>query len=152
MHIRPALRFSPEVFSVWLCVAYQPRSVLRFIMYGQHFASPPFSPFFQLLIISVDQCTIECKVSSIVCSFIYCCRGKKMLDPSPFSLPKISPPPHTHTQNKRHNPVFDQGEVFPRQQWGSHPVSGTSFFSVSFRFNFMGLTKGETKKHQIEFT
>lgn len=46
MLIRPALRFSPEVFSVWLCVAYQPRSVLRFIMYGQHFASPRFSPFF----------------------------------------------------------------------------------------------------------
>lgn len=67
----------------------------------------------------------------------------------------IRPPPpttHTHTQNKRHNPVFDQGEVFPRQQWGSHPVSGTRFFSVSFRFNFMGPTKGETKKHQIEFT
>lgn len=102
MLIRPALRFSPEVFSVWLCVAYQPRSVLRFIMYGQHFASPRFSellPIFQLLTISVDQCTIECKVSSIVCSFIYCCRGKKMLDPSPFSLPKISPPPtHTHTK------------------------------------------------------
>lgn len=64
------------------------------------FCFSPLLPIFQLLIISVDQCTIECKVSSIVCSFIYCCRGKKMLDPSPFSLPKISPP-HTHTHTHK---------------------------------------------------
>lgn len=48
MHIRPALRFSPEVFSVWLCVAYQPRSVLRFIMMVNILLLPA-SPHFSII-------------------------------------------------------------------------------------------------------
>lgn len=75
-------------------------------------------------------------------NFINYCSESKMLDPSSFSLPK----------NRWHNLVFDQGGKCFQGNSGGHILCLGPIFSQSFRFNFTGPTKGETKDSQKEFT